>query len=276
MEPENPNRSVSRRTIGPDGPAISQITYGTMRLRGTVGEAASHLRLLHDFGITTHHSSHEYDSHPLYLEALALAGVSRSFEHIVKLSSPSFESNRFDAAEMRRLVHSELKSLGTERLTSVQWLVRTPDAQDTKGRIRALREQSSEIFQCFDEMIQRGEIADVSVFTYHPDFARPAIENLPDPSICDYLNLQETQNVPFLDDVDAFFALRPLAAGSMTDTPEITRRALQWPLLHPRVTTIILSANSIDHVRAAVDAAGQTTPDEDRFLQDLTMSMKAH
>ena len=274
------NHPVARRLIHTDGPDVSQISYGTMRLRGTAPEAAAHLRLLSDHGITTHHSSHEYDSHALYLEALALCssngGSSMRFEHIVKLSSPSFDSDRFEPQRVKQLVHEELQSLGTNRLTSVQWLFRTPEAQDIDTRLHLLAEQAHDVRSCFNELIQAGDIADVSVFTYHPRFALPAVEALPTASLCDYLNLVETQNVAFLDDITSFFAIRPLAAGAMATSAEDTAKALQWPLLHPTVKSIILSANSPDHVQTAVHAAGQISPDLPRFRAELAHATNSH
>jgi aryl-alcohol dehydrogenase-like predicted oxidoreductase len=254
--------TVLRRTIGPGGPEISQITYGTMRLRGSVGEAADLLRHLHDHGITTHHSCHEYDTHNLYLEALRKAQPGRSFEHIVKLSSPSFDSDRFDAKTMRDLVEAELASLGTDQLASVQWLVRTPDAQDLQRRLAVLEQQAVEIGTCFTEMVEAGDIANISVFTYHPDFADPAMNALPSRTICDYLNLAETDLCGHLDRVDSYLAIRPLGGGTLlTDVAT----ALRWPLLHPKVSTIILSANDASHVAQAIDSAGQTLPDQSSF-----------
>ena len=271
---------VARRALHAAGPHVSQISYGTMRLRGTAQEAADHLRLLSDHGITTHHSSHEYDSHALYIEALArcasTGGHRSHFEHIVKLSSPSFDTDRFEPQRIRQMVHDELQSLGADRLTSVQWLFRTPDAQDIETRLRLLADQAHAVHACFDALIQAGDIADVSVFAYHPRFAEPAMRALPTASLCDYLNLAETQNAVFLDDISSFFAIRPLAAGAMATTAEDASKALQWPLLHPTVKTVILSANSPDHVLAAVDAAGQTSPDLARFRAQLAHATNSH
>ncbi len=261
---------VARRRIRPDSDAdVSQIAFGTMRLRGTVGEAAAHLNELHDRGITTHHSSREYDAHELYLQALKRCERSATFEHIVKLSSPSFDGEQFDPAAINQLVHEELQTLGTDRLASVQWLFRTPDAQNVDRRLELLADQAEVIDACFSELIKRGDIADVSVFTYHPSFARPALEALPTTSLCDYLNLAETDNAQFLDDVVSFYAIRPLGAGAMTTSADEVARALEWPLLHPTVKTIVLSANSIEHVQSAVDAAGRTQPDVQRFWTEF-------
>ncbi len=260
---------VGRRTIGPVGPSISQISYGTMRLRGTTAEAAQLLHDLAERGITTHHSSAEYDSHGLYLAALKAARIRA--EHIVKLSSPSFDTDRFDCSNIKRAVHEELSTLGTDRLASVQWLFRTPDAQDLSGRQAALADQTEAIQACFAEMILTGDIADVSVFGYHPDFAKAALDVLPTSTMCDYLNLSETQNVPLLDRLDSFLAIRPLAGGGLIEgrSPEELAHALRWPLLHPKVSTIILSVNSPAHVEAAIAAAGSVMPDRDLFNQGI-------
>jgi aryl-alcohol dehydrogenase-like predicted oxidoreductase len=275
---------------------VSQLTYGTMQLRANAdGRSASDLLChLHDLGVDTHHSSHEYDTHPLYLDALTEARTTgRTFHHLVKLSAPSFDNNRFDSAALHSLVDAELAALGTERLASVQWLARTPDASDLAGRLQLLRDQNDEILGCFDELVASGKVANVSSFPYHPDFASAAIASTTATTLCTYLNLAELEYVELLDRATSFIAIRPLAAGTLladpADRPEpgteppgapagratLARRcpdparragvATTFPLLSPRVATVVVSMNSAHHIESLVEAAGSVTPDADAF-----------
>ena len=265
------------RTIGRHGPEISQVTYGTMRLRAeTDGRSAAQLLLdLSEAGIDTHHSSHEYDTHHLYLDALGVAKrQGLSFKHIVKLTSPNWEDTKFNPTAIRDLVDRELRSLGAETLVSVQWLFRTSDPQNDTTRIRQLREQESEIRSTFSDLIEAGKICDVSIFPYSVAFARKALEVVPTPTLCTYLNLRELEYVDLLTDLESWIAIRPLAGGEIVDQHEIAA-ALRFPLLHPKVATIIVSANQKRNVDQLLAATASVEPNEAKFLGAYRASEKA-
>lgn len=284
--------NVKRRTLGPSGPSLSQITYGTMRLTPeAVGEQspADHLCRLHDLGVDTHHSSYEYDSHAVYLDALDQARrTGRAFQHIVKLSEPGFDSNRFDGSRLTSLIDNELSSLGAETIASVQWLFRTPDAQDSDGRIAGFNSQRDEIAAWSATQIKAGKIQNLSVFPYSLSFANAVIESGITGTLTTYLNLAELEATPLLDGCDGFIALRPLAGGRLTmDDPQADelvdpRRAAaylaqigdpakrvataaRFALLHPSVTTTVVSVNSPSNVEAMVEAAGDIDADRAGF-----------
>ena len=238
-----------------------------MRLPSTVDgrPAADYLCQLHDLGIDTHHSSHEYDAHPIYLDALATARKSgRAFEHIVKMSEPSFDAERFDGRRLSALLDGQLKDLGTDRVASLQWLFRTPDAQNSDGRVATVTEQRDEIEAWIADKKASGKVADVSVFPYSVAFGTAAVELGLTRTLCTYLNLDELEYVPLLDEVDAFIAIRPLAGGKLVDR---AGEAIRFTLLHPKVTTTVLSANSEAHLRAALAALDGLSSDQDTFHQ---------
>ncbi len=270
---------MRRRTLGADGPTLSQIAYGTMRMRPEVDgrSPVDVLCELHDLGVDTHHSSHEYDSHPLYLDALAEARRGgRRFEHDVKLSSPSFDADPIEVVEIERLVDRELETLGCDRLVSVQWLLRTPDPTDDAARIALLHEQLDEITGLFDYLAAAGKVANVSVFPYSVEFARVALAALGDATLTTYLSAFELDYAPLLEVADSFLAIRPFAGApaGVDSAPELDGlgdpdvspwlRALEFPLLHPNVTTVIVSANRTAHL-SFVEAASDVAPDQERF-----------
>jgi aryl-alcohol dehydrogenase-like predicted oxidoreductase len=286
---------TKRRNLGADGPSISQITYGAMRLSPAAvpdGDPVRHLCRLHDAGIDTHHSSHEYDSHGVYLEALSAArATGRRFNHIVKLSEPSFDQHRFDGARLSALIDTELKTLGAESLTSVQWLYRTPDAQDLAGRLAGMRRDRDEIAAWAEAEVTAGRIQNLSVFPYAIAFAEAAIELGLSNTPATYLNLAELESIDLLEPSDGFIALRPLAGGRLTaDNPqadelvdpraaaaalapmtvaERAATALRFPLLHPAVTTIVVSLNGVGHLEAVLSAAADVEPNIEAFKSEV-------
>ncbi len=254
------------------------------------GDPAGFLCLLHERGIDTHHSSFEYDSHSIYLDALHKAkATGRTFQHIVKLSDPSFDAETFDGSRLSALVDRELTTLGAETLASVQWLVRTTDPQDTATRIKILEDQRDEIILWAESQVAAGKIQNLSVFPYSMPFAEASVAGGITATMTTYLNLAELEAVSLLDESAGFIALRPLAGGRLSDPSvpddamvnasaartyleksfdtkaERIAEALRFPLLHPATTSIVVSVNSVAHLDQAVDAAGAITPDLARF-----------
>ncbi|MEM7325633.1 MAG: aldo/keto reductase [Actinomycetota bacterium] len=260
---------VLSRRIGGDGPAVSQICYGAMRLAAEVDglTAADHLCRLHDAGITTIHSSHEYPTDQVLIDALASAtGAGRSFEHIVKLAEPSFDERSFDAARLTRAVDRRLADLHTERLDCIQWMIRTPEPQDDAGTVGALEEGRDRINTCMAELVAAGKIGSMALFPYTRAIAEAAIDGGTAQNLAVYLNPEEDDYTDLADRCRSVIAIRPLAGGSLTAAgPDAVGDALRYPLLHPAVATTIVSINSTAHVSAAVTAAGGTVPDRDAF-----------
>jgi len=288
--------SIARRRLGATGPWLSEITFGTMRMPAAVdaSAAADHLCLLHDQGIDTHHSSYEYESHGRYREALSKAkATGREFQHIVKLSEPSFDADRFNGKRLSALLDAELSSLDIEQVASLQWLFRTPDAQNSEGRIATMAEQADEIGAWIEAQTKAGKVANVSVFPYSVDFATAAIDLGLSDTLATYLNLAELDYVPLLDGVEGFIAIRPLAGGRLAqadpdaggDPPpgavdisgasaylqgldtaaERAAAAISFSLLHPAVTTTVVSVSSTSHLESLVQGVAGQQPDQARF-----------
>ena len=283
--------TVGRRRLGSQGPWLSEITYGTMRLTEGIdgASAADYLCLLHDHGIDTHHSSHEYDSHERYLEALRRArSTGRTFQHIVKLSEPSFDHERFDGDRLTKRLDAELTTLGVDEITSLQWLYRTPDSQNTEARVVGLRDQQDEIRSWIETQLRSGKVGNVSVFPYSVGFARAALEVGLSTTLATYLNLVELDYVSLLDEVDGFIAIRPLAGGRLVSPgdgagseglslassrylagcrtgAERVGMAVRFSLLHPAVATSVISINSSSHLEAVLCAVAGQTSDRAEF-----------
>ncbi len=261
--------TVARRRLGSDGPELSQITYGMMRLGAlaSVGDAAEHLCRLHDAGIDTHHSSGEYDCYDLYLAALERARASgREFRHVVKVAEPGFDHDRFDGSRLTRLLDRRLADLGVDTIHSLQWLVRTPDPQATGPRVALLADQAAEIADWTATQLDAGKIRNLSSFPYSVAFAEAIVESGLVSTATIYLNEVELDYVPLLDLAAAVIAIRPLAGGELGDrATDPAASPIRFPLLHPAVTTVVASINSAAHVEHAVAAAGDLRSDADAF-----------
>lgn len=278
--------TLRTRALVGSGQSLSQITYGSMRIQSLTDDGLdpAHLLIeLHDAGITTHHSSSEYPNHLLYLEGLAKAkDAGRNFQHIVKVADPSFDDECFDQGRLVARIDAELSTLRTERIESVQWLFRTGDVHDTKGRIERLAEQRSEIAEVMQRLCDSGKVGEFSCFPYNMDFAAAAA-TLPIGTLTTYLNLFERGALQGRGDFDNVIAIRPFAGSNVplneaTEFTKLEQRglitadacpyevAITFPLLSSWVSTVIVSANSAASRELAV-RAGEVLPDDMRFFE---------
>ena len=212
-----------------------------MRMTPTMGDldAAQFLCHLHDLGITSHHSSHEYDSYATYTDAVRQVRLTgREFEHVVKLSSPGFDEDRFEPATLERHIDRELAALGATTIDNVQWLARTSDPSDDASRRQIIERQAAEIDATFERLIDSGKARSFSCFPYTPGAATAACALGSVTGLCTYLNLIEREyderEVPTI-------AIRPLAGGRLSALGKV---ALAFPLLRPHVAITIVSLGS--------------------------------
>lgn len=289
---------MQRRQLARTDVELSAIGFGSMRLRADERSAVDLLRKVHDAGITTVHSSSEYDSYDVTAAAIAsLRREGRGFEHVVKLAEPSFDETGFDADRVSRAIDAELGALSAERIDVVQWMVRGHAAGDRESKERLVEEWSGEIEDTFAALRTAGKIGSVLLFPY----VTPAVESLLGlrcvDGLCGYLNLAELELAPTVSAGTSCVALRPLAAGLLgaveaenlpaplepkranraqalaaldiapADLPQI---ALRFPLLSPQVASTIISISSAERLEQAVDWAAGVDPDAVAFDSMLT------
>lgn len=251
-----------------------------MRLTAQIDEASAaiHLCRLYDEGIDTIHSSHEYPTDPILIEAVRAAGkTGRTFRHITKLAEPSYDHHRFDARRLEAAVDQRLVDLGVKQLTCIQWMVRTPTPQDNSSTLEVLEEDRSQILDCLDGLLASGKIGAVALFPYTRAVAEAAIDGGIATTLTVYLNRIEDEYTDLADAGVSILAIRPLAGGSLADDrPSLIADAIRYPLLHPSVATTIVSLNSTAHLEAAVKAAGSVCPDQARFSAIRTAAVDAN
>ncbi len=262
---------MNRRKLADTCVELSQIAYGMMRMRPKVDglSATSLLDHLWDMGITTLHSSSEYDSYSLFVDALAkTARGSRSFEHIVKFASPSFDSSIFDAKHFTTGIDERLKQLDTDQITVLQWMIRTPDTSDSAAQVGVLEQFATDINETAAAVIEAGKVGAISIFAYSDEVASRAMELIEGGSITLYLNLRELPSSETLNRAKSILAMRPFGGdnlivnepaweefSSSVGVDRFGPTCLTFPLLHPKVSTVIASLNTESHRQVASTVA---------------------
>lgn len=267
-----------RTRLGPERIELSPFTFGTMRLThlSTGADLATLFHLLDESGVDTFHSSDEYDTFPVFSEAVRTQrAVTPSWQprHIVKVAEPSFGEDHFDQDRFRRRVDSYLGHLGAERLDVVQWMIRS-DTADTAKRLNILQAEASCIGECLDRLRADGKIGAVVVFPYaHEDVDACLVHRWCD-GCAVYFNLEERQWVAAIRSAaqrgKGVVAIRPFGNGSAvwrmataleSGSPLAVPLASQgWDnpgaacvglaLLHPAIVTTAGTATSEAHLRA--------------------------
>jgi aryl-alcohol dehydrogenase-like predicted oxidoreductase len=237
---------------------VSALTFGSMRIHERSLDDAAWERLLRasfELGVTTLHSSTEYESYPRFLEIL------RRFQpkvrHIVKLAEPHFGDAAFDDARLRSKVDGYLADLGAERLDVVQWMWRG-DLKDESGRLAGYKRQLAEIGSAFDTLRRAGKIGAVAPFPYTAGFADAVTESGTCEALAVYLNPVEQEMAPQIARAHAAgmhaIAIRPFAAGKALAgaTPG---ECVQSVLRHPGVATAVVSYSTLEHLTELAEAA---------------------
>jgi aryl-alcohol dehydrogenase-like predicted oxidoreductase len=261
---------MQRRPLGDSGVDLSPLAFGSMRMELYPASDAHWERLLLllvDGGVTTFHSSHEYQSYPRFcrlIKKIRRARPASPIEHIVKLAAPHFDEPRFDASLFRKRLESELKNLGAERIDVVQWLVRqTPNADEP--RLAILRECLPDLETAWESFRAAGKVGALTSFPYSPRFAEKILESELCGGLTSYLNLAELEYGDWLDGLakrgQGFIAIRPLCAGKIREP----KPALRFALLHPAVASAILSISSQSHAEEAIATVNGVPPDAAEF-----------
>lgn len=212
----------------------------------TVNQVVNIINEGHEIGIHTHHSSFEYSSYELYSKALEKSGKGKHVKHIVKLSSPHFEDDAFSAKILEERVDKQLKTLQTDCIDVLQWLVRSKPINDA-DRLQTLVDQQEEITSSIEDLKKKGKIKTSFSFPYSVNFAKKVLELNQVDGLVTYLNKGELEYQEFADSVP-FIAIRPLFAGKLienaTDIDAEIISSLQFVENHKTVLSTIVGINS--------------------------------
>ena len=235
---------------------LSNVTLGTMRFHDKNLSSKNVTNIIencHEIGIDTHHSSFEYNSYQLYLDALKNSSCKRQIKHIVKLSSPHFEDNplSFSTKTLEAKIDEELKNLNIEQIDVLQWLVRSKPINDS-DRLNILKLQANEIEECLANLKQKGKIKTAFSFPYSVPFAKEVIKFEQIDGIISYLNIQEEDYSEFANSVP-FIAIRPFFRGSLLqngDKNQKIKECLNYIDSHKNVLTKVISINSKEQINS--------------------------
>ncbi len=221
------------RHFGSSDVELSEITFGAMRFVPGLhqkndleaGKAALEAALAN--GVTTIHSSYEYGTRYALGEVLAGYGGRARLKHIIKVTVPDYDDDRFIPEKFREMVETALRELHAERIDIVQHLQRGVDKAiiyDERGdpaRIAAMPAVNAALRQTFAKLQEEGKVGQLCTFPHTPGFAGAAIESGSFDGMVAFFNLAETEMVPFFDAMRergmGYVTMRPYCQGLLTD-----------------------------------------------------------
>ncbi|MCH9756777.1 MAG: aldo/keto reductase [Gammaproteobacteria bacterium] len=284
---------MNSRAFGKTNVFLSPITLGTMRFEESrfegSKEAAAFLEYLYERGVNTYHTSSEYETHSFFCDIFQRFKQGKpncETKHIVKLACPHFEESDFSAVRLEHLVDEQLKALQIEQIDIVQWLFRQKQNIDTV-RIPKFENCADEVLSAFSRLKQSGKIKALSAFPYSLPFADAIKRHHFVDGFADYLNFYERNWVKPLHDLQlehlGFLAIRPLFAGKLLTLStekkmlleqfnnrfkldHVEQMALAYPLLHPNVSSIILSLSSQKHADRAIEVGECISAEGDKEM----------
>lgn len=280
-----------RREFGRSGIKLSPVTFGSMRLdpkRIELKAAVNLISYLYESGINTFHSSHEYETDPFFCQVMRQFRSLHSgaeIIHVAKIGVPHFGEAQFNSAKLVALIENRLQQLKTDRIDLVQWLVRHQPNED-RHRLPILEECQQELSDTWSQLQDQGKVGVLTSFPYSVPFAEAVLKFSTCRGLVTYLNLLELEMTPFLAQMEqagqGYVAIRPFCGGLITSenltladennteinqklrgimtasemkTADVTKFALQFPLLHPVVASVMLSVTNLEHAEQIVAIA---------------------
>lgn len=266
----------------------SRIALGTMRFADKGMTRRDTVRLLEhclDNGVSAMHVSKEYSSFELFCEAFKrlTPAKRREVSLIVKVASPHFSEQRFDATTLTSRIDEVLYATGSDNMAVAQWMWRR-NPMDDNVRIPSLKEQSPDIIAGFAELISSGKVGQFGCFPYSQAFMEAASGM----GICklhiNYLNLWEK---PLLEasNLNDLIVLRPFGAGKVrVASPEmisvlsefedgnsfnLLQHSVRFLLASQRVKSVVFGVNRIEDMNEILSASQRCKKDEGLFSRYL-------
>jgi aryl-alcohol dehydrogenase-like predicted oxidoreductase len=236
-----------------------RLIFGTMRLgevERSIEDWVAFFQDVHAMGITSLHSSSEYDTFPLLCEILrelAKADNSPKFRHVVKLAEPSFDDSGFDAARLEAKVAGYSAAFGVDCVDDVQWMWRHNLADDGE-RIETFKRNLPALTDAVESLKSQGKIGRFFCFPYSSAFANEALRAAAIDGLTVYRNAQETEYDAAIADCAELgkpvLVIRPLNAGKVLDQSAMSAAEnVRYSLNLPAIAAGIISSNKLDHIR---------------------------
>lgn len=211
-------------------------------------------------GVTTLHSSSEYDSFNLICGALAQIRRNApevQFRHIVKMAEPSFDDDTFVPDRLQKKIGAYCQSLGCDRIDDVQWMWRRNLDADHL-RVEAFRRAAAIISESAKRLKDSGQIGRWFCFPYSLPFGEAAVIEAEFDGLVFYRNRAERQFEPLLDEIvsrnKTCLIIRPFLGGELLTVDTTTpRQQLDASLDHPAIEGAILSTSNLAHLDELLD-----------------------
>lgn len=215
------------------------------------------LRASLDLGLTSFHSSHEYESFGRFCGLLRQLEGRGRVQHIVKLAEPGFGEEGFDGARLARAVDAYLSALGTERLDVVQWMWRGDLKQEAR-RLEGFADAKAALAEAFGALQRAGKVGAVAPFPYSAGFADLCLDADFCAGLTVYLNPLEQEMLPQIQQAETrgmgIVAIRPFAAGKALEAGLGPADCIRSVLGRPSVATAVVTYSSLEHLRGLVEA----------------------
>jgi aryl-alcohol dehydrogenase-like predicted oxidoreductase len=246
--------------LGKTGISLSRLVFGSMRLNEkdlSDSDWQNLLRHSYDLGITTVHSSDEYESFPRFTKIVReLQTEGLQFQHIVKLGEPHFGSNSFSTAQFNSRIESYCQALRVDKLDVVQWLWRG-DLKDEASRLQGLAASQESLQQAIETARANATIGAFICFPYTISFAEAVISHDWCDGLSVYLNPLETEMQTLLPHLStqekSAIAIRPLAAAKALNQNYSLQDCLTAAFASNSVTAAMVSWSSEQQLKSLLE-----------------------
>jgi aryl-alcohol dehydrogenase-like predicted oxidoreductase len=233
---------------------MSPIIFGTMRMTEEVGNISYWVKLfraMYHGGITTLHSSAEYDSFPLLKSVLSELNVLEpqiKFKHIVKLAEPHFSDVGFSSKRLNAKVMQYLSDLKISRLDAIQWMWRSNLADEV--RINDFLKQSTSIKNTLDALKGEGKVLKSFCFPYSECFMAEASSLDLFDGFCVYRNPHEKYYDELLSHSapKSVITIRPFSANKLYTKQKGVETLLDYNFSSSAVGSTILSFSTYEQL----------------------------
>jgi hypothetical protein len=239
-----------------------RLVFGSMRMLEydfTLEYWVELFQHLYDSGVTTFHSSNEYESFSLFCKAYTIfqkKNPDKKIKHIVKIAEPNFNINFFDANLLNMKINEYCSSLNVNSLDIVQWMWRG-NLQDNVEREQLFDKYYPEIEKTILNLKQTNKIQKFCCFPYNVDFALSAIKKEHIDGLIVYRNVFENEYETSLELAAKLnknsYIIRPLNAGKALDKDIHTSKSLvHWALNFPKIEGAIISISSLSKLNEII------------------------
>ncbi len=239
-----------------------KVVLGTMRLHEagkSVDEWVEFFIAARRLGISTLHSSSEYESFPLLcrvLERVACLAPGVKFRHIVKLGEPHFDEMSFSAERLIRKVEQYKDRFGVVCIADVQWMWRHGIDNDP-SRVEQFLCAAADISAAAESLKRNGSIERFLCFPYTPAFAAAALELEIVDGFVVYRNAKEVEYDGLLDRAGVLgkpcLVIRPFFGGQLLENGGVDPVfLLRFALDKPSIEAAVVSCSKLDHLEELI------------------------